>query len=344
MSTSSRDLLYLVPAPDGRVARVPIAYDPATDPYPTPGAGAEIRAYYDREGYVVVRGAVPGAVCDSLRAAFTREVAPSRAFFMRHGSSRPERHVFTEAGYMRYPIMNLQDLPSAKYPDFQRLGLDVLTHPNVQQVISALFDGPGKLMHTMYFEGNQATEAHQDAYYIDSEEFGRMVGVWVALEDIQPGAGRFYVYPHSHLLEIPSKPPSNPNHHAYKQHVIRQISASGLECWAPAMRKGDAIFWTGKTIHGSLPTLTPEYSRSAVTGHYIPVPQEFLCHRTKVLRLPSREVNGVRVHMHYDLNSWRHRMAFWFQGTFPRLAERGEGAYRRLLGLVQPLRMVSKTR
>lgn len=343
MLSSSRDLGTPMPAPDGRETRVPVAYDAATDPYPTPEAPAEIRAYYDREGYVVVRGLVPDAACDSLRAAFKREVSPSRDFFMRHGSSRPERHVFTEHGYMRYPLMNLQDLPAARYPDFQRFGLDLLTHPNVQQVLSTLFDGPAKLMHTMYFEGNQATEAHHDAYYIDSEEFGRMVGVWIALEDIQPGAGRFYVYPRSHLLEIPSKPPSNPNHHAYKQHVIRLITASGLECWAPALRKGDAIFWTGKTIHGSLQTLTPEYSRSSVTAHFIPRHHEFLCLRSQVLRLPSRDVNGMPVHLHYDLNSWRHRLGFWLQGTFPRLSERGSSAYQRLQGLMKPWRMASKS-
>jgi phytanoyl-CoA hydroxylase len=234
--------------------------------------------------------------------------------------------------------MNLQDLPSSRYPDFRQFGVNALTHANIQQVVSALFDGPGKLMHTMYFEGNQATWAHQDSYYIDAEEFGRMVGIWIALEDIQPGAGRFYVYPRSHRLEVPSKPPSDPNHQVYKDHVVRMISESGLECWAPAMRKGDAILWSGKTIHGSLPTLTPEFSRSAVTAHYIPLEQAFLALRSNVLRLSSREVNGMLVHTHYDLDLWRNRMGFWLQGRFPRLSARGLSVYHRLRGVAQPSR------
>jgi len=41
--------------------------------------------------------------------------------------------------------------------------------------------------------------------YLDAEEIGRMTAAWVAVEDIAPDAGRFFVYPKSHLsrrLEI----------------------------------------------------------------------------------------------------------------------------------------------
>ncbi len=340
MQLTSQNRGYLCQTPDGREVYVPIAYDPETDPYPGPEAAAAIRAYYDQEGYVVVRGVLPPDDCDAVRAAFKREVAPSRDFFMRHASSRPERHVFTEHGFMQFPIMNVQDLPEAKYPQFQHESLHALTHPNIQQVVGALFDGPGKLMHTMYFEGNQATWAHQDSYYIDSEEFGRMVGLWIALEDIQPGAGRFYVYPRSHRLPIPEKPPSDSNHHAYMQHVVRMIADSDLRCWAPALRKGDAIFWTGKTIHGSLSTGTPEHSRSALTAHYIPVHHQFMCMRSEILRLAYREVNGVLVHMHHDLNLWSNRMRFWLWGSFPRLTQRSASAYRKLMRGIWPFRQV----
>ena len=51
----------------------------------------------------------------------------------------------------------------------------------------------------MYFDGNPVTWPHQDIYYLDAEEIGRMTSAWVAVEDIAPDAGRFFVYPKSHL-------------------------------------------------------------------------------------------------------------------------------------------------
>jgi phytanoyl-CoA hydroxylase len=47
----------------------------------------------------------------------------------------------------------------------------------------------------MYFEGNPVTWPHQDTYYLNAEEIGRMTAVWVATEDIGPGAGQFFVCP-----------------------------------------------------------------------------------------------------------------------------------------------------
>jgi phytanoyl-CoA hydroxylase len=286
-----------------------------------------------------VRGLLPPEACEALRMAFKQEVVPSRDYFLRHASGIPERHVFTEHGYMRYPLMNLQDLPNQKYPRFRRHGLDALTHPNIQQVIAALYGGPGKLMHTMYFEGNQVTWAHQDSYYIDSEEFGRMVGAWIALEDIQPGAGRFYVCPGSHRLTLPGGQLPDPNRQAYKDQVIRMIAENALECRAPALRKGDGVFWSGNTIHGSLPTLTPEYSRSSITAHYIPADQQLLWFRSQVAKLKSQEVNGMLVHFHHDLDDWHNRVLFQLRGRFPGAYKLAWQGYQQVRGLIRPARL-----
>jgi phytanoyl-CoA hydroxylase len=39
---------------------------------------------------------------------------------------------------------------------------------------------------------------------------------------------------------------------------------------APAMAKGDVVFWNSSTIHGSLPTQDERFSRKSVTAHYVP--------------------------------------------------------------------------
>jgi phytanoyl-CoA hydroxylase len=161
-----------------------------------------IRSYYDKEGYVVVRGLIDPGECDRAHAAFEREVKPSRSFIYRQATANPERHVYAQHDYMLNSILNVQSLDPRLFPDFRKLGTDIVTLPALQAVLRILFDEPGKLVQSMYFEGNPATWPHQDTYYLDSEHIGAMTGAWFAVEDIKPGAGRFFVYPKSHLFDM----------------------------------------------------------------------------------------------------------------------------------------------
>ena len=99
-------------------------------------------------------------------------------------------------------ILNVQSLDRRHFGDFRQAGLDLLTHANMQRAVSTILGEPGKLVQSMYFDGNPVTWPHQDTYYLDAEEIGRMTAAWVASEDIAPGAGRFFVYPKSHLIDM----------------------------------------------------------------------------------------------------------------------------------------------
>jgi phytanoyl-CoA hydroxylase len=120
--------------------------------------------FYAEQGYAVLRGAVPKDLCDAAKAAFEREVRPSRAYFRRHESGGFERHVFTRGGFMRYPVLNIQDLADPAFEHFRDNGLALLTHPNIRDVMALLLGEPGRIVHTMYFEGNQETWAHRDSH------------------------------------------------------------------------------------------------------------------------------------------------------------------------------------
>src|SRR5689334_12129003 len=157
----------------------------------------EIEERYGNDGYVVVRSLVPADSCDSVRSAFEAEVKSSTAYIYRASSAKPEKHVFSAAGFVMNPILNIQSVSPSHFPHFRRTGLALVIHNNLRGIIKALIREPCVLVQTMYFEGNPVTEPHQDAYYLDADD-GRMVGVWIALEDIAPGAGRFFVCPGSH--------------------------------------------------------------------------------------------------------------------------------------------------
>jgi phytanoyl-CoA hydroxylase len=312
---------FAIEAPHGQIIEIPNKFVAENDIYSQLTTEAALRQYYDDNGYVVFRGLVPSELCDKARQAFDTEVKPYNDFIYRQASANPEKHKFTEHQYMLNSILNIQDLDKDKFPNFNQYGTQILTHPKVQQALKNLMGEPAKMVQTMYFEGNPATWAHQDSYYLDASTLGRMVAIWVAVEDIAPGAGRFYVYPTSHKIDMEKNGGNFDiafNHDRYKKLVIDIINKFNLKCVAPALKKGDVLMWHGKTIHGSLKTTQPQFSRSSYTGHYIPESCDFLQYQSRVKALNLREVNGMKVNFPKDQNLWTNQLMMKVETTFPK--------------------------
>ncbi|HEY3911733.1 MAG TPA: phytanoyl-CoA dioxygenase family protein [Stellaceae bacterium] len=219
----------------GREIEVPVA-EKDDYPYFTLDQTTDIRTYYDENGYVVVRDLLPPHLCDRASASFEAEVKPFGGFIYRQASANPERHKFTNEGFMLNTILNIQSLDRRHFAGFRQAGLELLTHANMQRAAATTLGEPGKLVQSMYFDGNPVTWPHQDTYYLDAEEIGRMTAAWVAAEDIAPGAGRFFVYPGSHLVDM-AKNGGNFDiafhHERYKELVRQVIREQGLICRAP---------------------------------------------------------------------------------------------------------------
>jgi phytanoyl-CoA hydroxylase len=311
---------FAIKAPDGKTIAIPRAVDDRTDPYLRLTDPAQVKAYYDAEGYVVVRNLVPAALCDEAKRSFEREVKPYPGYIYRQATAVPEKHVFTEHGYMMNSILNIQDLNRRSFPGFVHAGMQILTHDAVKGAVQNLLGEPGKIIQTMYFDGNPATWAHQDTYYLDSAQLGRMTAAWIAVEDIAPGAGRFFVYPKSHRIDMAKNGGDFDiafNHPRYKQLVLDTIKSPGLECRAPALRRGDVLFWAARTIHGSLET-RGSASRASFTGHFIPASAGMLQFQTREKPLLLRTINGVPVHHPKDQNLVRNQAVLALETTFPK--------------------------
>ncbi|MEO0318733.1 MAG: hypothetical protein RL404_2410 [Pseudomonadota bacterium] len=288
------------------------------DPYPTPEAPERFRAWFDEEGCIVVRNAVTPRLCQAAVDAFRREVLPDHlAFFERHASGKFERHVYTPAGFMKFPIMNLQDLSERKYAAFRRAGLHVLTHPAIQRAMRVLYGEPSRIVHTMYFDGNQTTWAHRDGHYIDSGHAGSMIGVWVAAEDIDPNAGRFFVLPRSHRMPVPGEG-GDPNSPEYKERMADFVRNGPLDCFAPVLRQGDVLLWSSLTIHGSLPTADTRCSRRSFTAHYVPVSHPYQWNVRPQASRRSMRFNKVEVVLHRDDSHWAARLRNTVRDDWPR--------------------------
>lgn len=332
-SPALTDATYSIPSPSGTLINIPKSYDPRTDVFTQLETPEEIRQFYMEHGFVVRRNVIPGEVCDRVRQAFMKEVKSHKGFFYRQASGLAEKHKFTDHNFMLNAIMNIQDLDKKQFGSFQELGVKILTHPNIRTVLNALIQSEAIVAQTMYFEGNPATWPHQDKDYLDATQPGAMVAAWVALEDIQPGAGRFYVYPGSHKLDI-EKLGRNLNimldRDAYIKLVKDTIIKNKLECCAPALKKGDVMFWHGKTIHGSLATTQPEYSRSSFTAHYMPLARTLLQMQIREKKLSLREVNGMKMNFPKDQNQFSNKLMFLVETSFPTAFKKVKAAVLRM--------------
>lgn len=284
---------------------------------------AEIKAYYEENGYVIVKGGIEAAACDKIRALWEREIKPFGGHIYRQATAKVERHKLNDKGWVMNPILNLQSVDPQRFPQFREFATHhILSHPRMTQGFSILLGDTPKIVQSMYFEGNSATWEHQDSYYLDSEKLGTMVAGWIALEDISAEAGRFFICPKSHKIELIKQQKDNniaDNHEAYIQQVVGRIRSLNLEIRAPYLEKGDILFWHAFTIHGSLDSQDEQHSRSSITCHAIADSHRFIQLHSRVLDLPTDQVNGTRIFRPKDLFLQRNRMIFAVESNFPKL-------------------------
>ena len=282
---------------DNTGERVAVPVSPADDfAYFRPSESVAIKSYFLKYGYVVVRGLVPLSAIEKANTLFDSEILPSNRFIYRQATANPERHVRTPNGFMLNSILNLQSLDPRHFGGFREAAQQVLTHQGLQGVVKDFFGEPGKLVQSMYFHGNPVTWPHQDTYYLDSEHLGSMSAAWIAAEEIAPGAGRFFIYPGSHKIDMRKNGGDFDiafHHDRYKQLVKDIIGKQGLRCRAPALAAGDALFWNARTIHGSLPTTQPDRSRRSFTAHYIPQSHRLMSWQSTFKRLEHGVFNGM---------------------------------------------------
>jgi phytanoyl-CoA hydroxylase len=297
----------------------------AEDPSPRFHASESerIKAYYGENGYVIVQGLLSPQICDTQRRLWEAEVKPFGGFVYRQATAKAERHVLNQNGWVMNPILNLQSLDPRRFARFRAHATEsVLAAPPLAAVFRVLLADTPKIVQSMYFEGNSATWEHQDSYYLDSEQVGEMAAAWIAIEDIAARAGRFFICPGSHRIKLAEHGFENniaEHHDVYIESVVAKIRELQLEIRAPALAKGDVLFWNALTIHGSLKTQDPRYSRSSVTCHAIPSSRRFLSMQTRLLNVPTDRVNDTEIYRPKDLNALRNRLIFRIESNFPKL-------------------------
>jgi phytanoyl-CoA hydroxylase len=286
----------------------------------TPDA-VSFRRAYEEQGYAVARGLLPVALCDEIRAAFGAEVRHYPGRLRRQATMRLEPHNVSPGGLVTNAIIHAHDLPEASFPRFRRACRAILTEEPFVRAIATLLGATPQLVQTIFFESGRGTSAHADSYFLDSTRVGSLVAAWIAVEDIDPGAGPFFLYPRSHRLGDAEGPATQrfasfeTRMKALVHRYHREPSFTGArevtelmdllqeilaERQVPRvslpLAKGDVAFWSSLTVHGSDRPTDPHRSRRSLTAHFIAEGDGLLTHRLATTPLRLALEGGLWMH------------------------------------------------
>lgn len=257
----------------------------------------QANAHYFEHGYVVFRDVISKALCDQVMLSYERQVKQFAGPITRiSGAFEPNR--VNGNGHIVNALMNVQSAPTGRFDAYKTDMLATLTNSGIKEFLVPILGTNIRLLTTNHFEANPETIPHHDCYFWGRTKPGDIIGAWVALEDIAPGAGRLYVYPGSHLVDMEEYAQTqgqtlakfHPSDPEYRKLVVNFLEKGNLLCKAPCLRKGDVIFWDSRTIHGSLRTTDPSRSRASFTSHYSAESFALLDKS-----LPTVELNGILV-------------------------------------------------
>jgi phytanoyl-CoA hydroxylase len=234
----------------------------------------ELGKYYQENGYVVVRNLIPTDLINQLLELYRKEILPSQYPFFRQSTNRYEVNYLNEFSHVKQSFLDIHDYK--KFPEFSNIAKEIFCSDSIQDALRKITGLHSfNLMQTMLFDANTETQPHQDWWYLDTVPNGHLIAAWIALEDIDERAGRFYVIPKSiENFDFHSDTP-NLSHSEWLKRIQKFFEAHQNEIVAPALNQGDVLFWNSKVVHGALPTQDRSCSRKSLTAHYIPSEYKF---------------------------------------------------------------------
>jgi len=157
------------------------------------------------------------------------------------------RRTDTDQTYLQHPqILDLL-LHDALVDVFTEIGVRVAVHSDL----------------TYWRSAN--TGWHVDILHGNTQTVSQYMGVWIALDDIDPETGPFQWVPGSHMWDFPY---SGDYHGIDMNHLCMQVMREyeyEIRTFLP--KKGDVLVWNGRVIHrGSRPTVNRP--RPALLGHF----------------------------------------------------------------------------
>ena len=277
--------------------------------------------YYNKNGYVIFSKCVSKENCEDIRKLWESNIKNYKGKIYRQTTAKAEVNKFNENNWIMNPVLNLQSLNPNLFGDFKKIIEEkVFSSTSICDALKTILGEKPKIVQSMYFEGNSATWEHQDTYYLDSEKIGEMTAGWLALEEIKADAGRFFICPSSHKIDLEKQSMKNnyaSNHDLYIKEVVNIIKLKEMEVRAPYLDAGDVLFWNSKTVHGSLDSQSKLNSRSSITFHAIPKSRKLLQFQSRLRDVSADDLNNSLIHRPKDQSKLINKLIFQIESIFP---------------------------
>ena len=217
---------------------------------------------YQRDGYLIVPGALDQSEVDGLRAEALRICRGELGPIVGLEPVPPDEP--DEAVVRRYICIHDPHKLS-------QVMLTTMAHPVVVDMLTQVIGPDVKSMQSMLFikgEGKPGQAWHQDEYFIPTRDRS-LTGVWLALDDATVENGCLWVLPGSHRPGViyPDREHDDERFDcAVEAYDFPYADDQAVPVEIPA---GTALIFNGYLLHRSLPNTGKHGLRRALVNHYM---------------------------------------------------------------------------
>ena len=149
---------------------------------------------------------------------------------------------------------------------------------NLVDFLGRLLHGEAILFQSINFTMGSEQRTHSDSIHMTTYPLGGLLGVWIALDDINESNGPLHYYPGSHKLpyylnsdydnEGSSMLIGKKSYTAYEEMIAGKIAAKGIQKKIFTAQKGDLLVWHANLFHGGEPHTDKTLTRKSMVLHY----------------------------------------------------------------------------
>lgn len=219
------------------------------------------------EGFTILKAMIDPPLCDAVVSDYKRYLEINREY--------AEKYIDAKGRHHRLVNFHLTSENAMK----------IGCHEEIMNVLDYLFGYRAGIYTSLTFEYGTEQPIHRDAPFFHTFPQNYFMGVWCALEDIDPEAGPLMYVPGGHRFpcdqhamyrkirdENPGKPGDWVLRHAlelYYGEVIHRAETVGTKKQA-VLQKGDVAIWHPQLPHGGAPAEDPQKTRRSIVFHCAP--------------------------------------------------------------------------
>ena len=217
--------------------------------------------------FKVYKKQIPDSLINSLLVAHKDFKRSAVSIFRAQGTTSFERPLLDQFGNQRNSIHN-PHLLGLNYL-FSSLIEQIILHENISKCLTD-FTGSDKHVwyQSMFFDKSTGTKLHQDTWYLDTNPNGKLVGVWIALEDIEETAGPFCIYSNSDTSKLD---PLDFDFENLDSDFNFKSAFPDAVRYDFTARAGDILIWDSLSIHGAFLPDNEAKTRKSITAHFYPL-------------------------------------------------------------------------